>query len=61
MYNIYMYIYIYMGSLRERCHWGDQDVDGRILKWIFRKLGGVVGTGWSWFGIGTGGGKLWVR
>jgi len=34
------------GSLRERGHWGDQDVDGRIiLRWIFRKLEGVMGTG----------------
>ena len=41
---------------------GDQFVDGRIiLRWIFRKLEGVVGTGWSWFRIGTGGGHLWVR
>jgi hypothetical protein len=32
------------GSLRESGHWGDQDVDGRIiLKWIFRKLGGDRG------------------
>ena len=39
---------------------GDQDVDGRIiLRWIFRKLEGVVGTGWSWLRIGTGGGHLW--
>jgi hypothetical protein len=39
-----------------------QDVDGRIiLGWIFRKLEGIVGTGWSWFRIGTGGGLLWVR
>ena len=49
-------------SLREGDHWGDQDVDGRIiLRWIFRKLEGVVGTGWSWLRIGTGGGHLWVR
>jgi hypothetical protein len=32
-----------------------------ILRWIFRKLEGVVGTGWSWLKIGTGGGHLWVR
>jgi len=48
--------------LRERGHWGVQDVDGRIiLRWIFRKLEGVVGTGWSWLRIGTGGGHFWVR
>jgi hypothetical protein len=23
--------------------------------------GGVMGTGWSWLRIGTGGGHLWVR
>jgi hypothetical protein len=47
---------------RERGHWGDQDLDGRIiLRWIFRKLEGVVGTEWSWLRIGTGGGHLWVR
>ena len=40
-------------------HWGDQDVDGRIiLRWIFRKWEGFVGTGWSWLRIGTGGGRL---
>ena len=43
-------------SLRERGHWEDQDIDGRIiLRWIFRKLEGVMGTGWSWLRIGTGG------
>ena len=32
-------------------------MEGRIiLRWIFRKLEGVVGTGWSWLRIGTGGG-----
>jgi hypothetical protein len=37
-------------------------IDGRIiLRWIFRKLEGVVGTGWSALRIGTGGRYLWVR
>ena len=41
---------------------GDPDVDGMIiLRWIFRKWEGVVGTGWSWLRIGTGGGRLWVQ
>jgi hypothetical protein len=39
-------------------HWGDPGVDRIILKWIFRKLVGVVGTGGSWLGIGTGGEHL---
>jgi hypothetical protein len=34
--------------LRERGRWGDPDGDGRIiLRWMFRKLEGVVGTGRS--------------
>ena len=45
-----------------KSHWGDQDVDGRIiLRCIFRKLEGVVGTGWSWLRIGTGGEHFRVR
>jgi hypothetical protein len=41
---------------------GDQDVVGRIiLRWNFRKLEEVMGTGWSWPRIGTDGGHLWVR
>jgi hypothetical protein len=53
---------VLVGSLRERAHWRDQDVDGRIiLRWIFRKLEGVVGTGWSCLRIRTVGGHLWVR
>ena len=46
------------GNLRERDRWGDQDVDERIiLRWIL-KWEGVVGTGWGWLRIGTGGGRL---
>jgi hypothetical protein len=40
----------WFGGLRERDHWGDRDVDGRIiLSGLFRKWEGVVGTGWSWW------------
>jgi hypothetical protein len=43
----------------ETYHWVDPDVDGRIiLRRIFRKWKGVVGTGWSWLRIGTGDGHL---
>jgi hypothetical protein len=43
-------------TLEGKSHWGDPDVDGRIiLRWVFRKWEGVVGTGWSWLRIGTGG------
>ena len=35
-------------NLIERDHWGDQDVDERImLRWSLRKWEGVVGTGWG--------------
>jgi hypothetical protein len=62
LYRIAVCTGCWWGSLRERGHWGDQDVDGMIiLRWIFRKLKGVVRTGWSWLRIETGGGHLWVR
>ena len=36
---------------------GRPRLDGRIiLRWIFRKWEGVVGTGWSWLRIGRVGG-----
>ena len=41
------YTGFWRGNQKERCHWGDPDVDGRIiLRWIFRKSEGVE-TGWS--------------
>jgi len=44
--------------MNSQYHWGDPDVDGRIiLRWTFRKWEGVE-TGWSWLRIGTGGGHL---
>jgi hypothetical protein len=38
---------------------GKSSSRGRIiLRWIFRKLEGVMGTGWSWLRIETDGGHL---
>jgi hypothetical protein len=50
---------VWWGNLRERGHWGDPDVDGRIiLKLIFRKWNVMAWTGSMWLRIGTGGGHL---
>jgi len=45
-------------NLKERDHWGDPDVDERIiLRWIFGKWEEVE-TGWSWLRIGIDGEHL---
>jgi hypothetical protein len=50
---------VLVGKPEGRDHWGDPDVDGRIiLRVIFRKWEGIVETGWSGLRIGTGGGHL---
>jgi len=50
---------VLVGKPEGKRHWGDPDVDGRIIvRWIFRKWEGVVRTGWSWLRIGTGGRHL---
>jgi hypothetical protein len=40
---------------RPRCRLEDN------IKMDLQEVGGVMGTGWSWLRIWTGGGHLWVR
>jgi hypothetical protein len=41
-----VYIWCWWGNQSERGHWGDSDIDERIiLRWLFRKLEWGVGTG----------------
>ena len=48
-----------VGKPEGKDHWGDLDIDGKIiLRWIFRKWDVLVWTGSSWLRIGAGGGYL---
>jgi hypothetical protein len=45
------------GNLRERDHWGDPAVDGRIiLRWIFRKWDG----GMDWIELAQDRDRWWL-
>jgi len=50
------YTGFWWGNLRERYHFEDPDIDGRIIiRRIFRKWDLGVWTGSRWLRIGTGG------
>jgi len=50
---------VLVGNHGRKNHWGDPDIDGRIiLRWIFRKWDVGVWTGSSWLRIRTVGGHL---
>ena len=52
---------VLVGKPEGKNHLEEPGVDGRILRWIFRKWHVGAWTGSSWLRIGTGGGHLWMR
>ena len=53
-----MYTGFWWGNQSERDHLGNRGVDGRMLRWIFRKCDVSVRTGSIWLRIGRGGRAL---
>jgi len=49
---------VWWGNVRERNDLVDPSIDGRVLRWIYRKWDVGVWTGSSWIRIRTGGGHL---
>jgi hypothetical protein len=59
MERLEVYKGFWWGNVRERDHFEDPDIDGRIiLKWVFRKWDVGAWTGSISLRIGTGGGHL---
>jgi len=56
-----VYIWSFMGTVRERDHLEDPGIDRRIiLIWVFRQWDMWPWTGSIWLRIGTDGGCLYI-